>query len=144
LSRCKIYVIHGDPIPLARARLSRGKFYDSQKHLKLLWGLTTSKQHGNDSLFEGPIELDVIFYMPIAKNLSLKKKALLFDQWYISRPDASNLTKFVEDAIESIVYKDDCIIVKLNVEKVYDDGKGPRTEFILKELDKKRNHRDLI
>jgi len=142
--RCKFYVIHGDPIALARARLSRGRFYDSQKHLKLIWGIAVSKQHNYEHFFEGPVFMDVIFYMPIAKNISLKRKTALYDQWFISRPDNTNLTKFVEDAIETIAYKDDCIIVKHSIEKVYDDGNGPRTEFILQEIHGFREHRDLI
>lgn len=141
--RVKFYVIPGDPIPLARARLSRGQFYDSQKHWKVSWGIYVAQQHGSEPHFSGPIEMDVVFYMPIPKNLTDKKKKLLYDQWYIYRPDSTNLTKFIEDAIQAITYKDDCIIVKLNVEKVYEDGNGPRTEFILKELEPNRQHRDL-
>lgn len=142
--RCKYYVIHGDPVALARARISKGRFYDSQKHLKLIWGLSVAKQHCDEPFFNAPVFMDVIFYMPIAKNLSLKKKQNLYDQWFISRPDNTNLAKFVEDAIETITYKDDCIIVKHSIEKVYDDGNGPRTEFILKELVGRRNHRELL
>jgi len=140
----RVYVVKGDPVALARARVSRGRFYDSQKHLKLIWGVELEKQHNGQPFFIGPIFMDVIFYMPIAQNLSEKRRQLLYDQWHLSRPDSDNLLKFICDVATSICYKDDCIIAKYNVEKVYDDGRGPRTEFILSELSQKRTHRELI
>lgn len=141
-SKSRFYVIHGDPIALARSRYSRGRFYDSQKHLKLIWGIDIARQHDNNPMFQGPVGMDVIFYLPIPKS-SIKKTETLKDQWHIFKPDSSNLLKFVEDAVTAIVFKDDCILVKQNIEKVYDDGNGPRTEFVFYEINSRREHRDL-
>lgn len=138
MTRLKHYVIYGDPVPLARARLSRGRVYDAQKHLKLVWGLELGKLHNNEPFFKAPVFMDVIFYMPIAKNLSQRKREQIYGQWHSQRPDASNLLKFIEDIATTICYQDDCIIVKQNVEKVYDDGLGPRTEFMFQELQKRK------
>ena len=137
----KHYIIQGDPIALARARCKSGRFYDSQKNTKLVWGIKLKNEHNDDYKFEGPIFLDVIFYMPIPKT---KKKLSLADQWHIIKPDADNLLKFICDVATNICYNDDCIIAKQSIEKVYDDGKGPRTEFIFGELKGRRAHRELI
>lgn len=143
MSRTKHYVILGDPIVLARARYGRGKFYDSQKNSKLVWGIGLKNQHDETPFFTGPLLMDVIFYMPIPATLSAKKKLATQNQWHFLRPDSSNLVKFVEDVATTICYKDDCIIAKHSIEKVYDDGQGPRTEFILSELKERREARIL-
>lgn len=137
----KIYVIKGEPVALARARVAHYRVYDSQKQLKLLWGLELKKQHGDNNVLEGPIFLDIIFYMPIPGSFSQKKRQQTFNQWHIFKPDTDNLTKMVLDIAQEICYKDDCTISKIAVEKVYDDGNGPRTEFILTELKDKREAR---
>ena len=137
----KIYIIRGEPVALARARVAHHRVYDSQKQLKLLWGLELRKQHSNDPVLQGPIFLDVIFYMPIPGSYSNKKRVQLNNQWFIFKPDSSNLLKMIEDIAQEICYKDDCTISKISVEKVYDDGNGPRTEFILTELKEKREPR---
>ncbi len=140
--KSQVYVVHGNPLALARARCSRGKVYDSQKHNKLLWGLDLSRQFAGTELFKGPLGMDVIFYFPIPTTYSTLKKENTKSQWHIFRPDCDNLIKFVSDVATSICYEDDCIISKITSEKVYDDGKGPRTEFVLYSLDK-RTHREL-
>ncbi len=141
--KLKFYVVYGDPIALARSRYARGRFYDAQKHIKLTWGIDISRQHDNEPMFSGPIGMDVIFYMPIAKSTPKTRAESIKDQWHIFKPDSSNLLKFVEDAATEICFKDDCIIVKQTIEKVYDDGKGPRTEFTFYEIKGLRKHREL-
>lgn len=141
--RFKHYVVYGDPVALARARQTRGRFYDAQKHTKLFWGIDIKRQHNEEVFFKGPLFMDVIFYLPLPQTASAKKLDLIRGQWHIYKPDTSNLLKFVEDVATSICFEDDCIISKECIEKVYDDGKGPRTEFIFSELGK-REPRELI
>jgi Holliday junction resolvase RusA-like endonuclease len=144
ISRYKHYVIKGDPVALARVRFSRvGGIYDSQKHIKVVWGIDLQRQHNEEPFFSGPLFMDVIFYFPIPKNCSRKRAKELAGQYHISKPDSSNLLKFVEDVATKILYNDDCIIAYHCVEKLYDDGNGPRTEFVLRELVNKRPKREL-
>lgn len=140
----KHYIVYGDPIALARARVTRGRVYDAQKHIKLVWGLDLVKQHNSEPFLSGPLFLDIIFYLPLPKSASKKKLESMQGQWHIYKPDSSNLLKFVEDVATTICYNDDCIIAKQSIEKIYDDGNGPRTEFILSELKNKRESRRLI
>lgn len=48
------------------------------------------------------------------------------------RPDLDNLTKFVQDALNKIYYKDDALICQLTAYKLYSER--PRTEITLKTL----------
>jgi len=130
------YVIQGDPIAWKRARLGNScRFYDPQKHEKLCWGLSLSNQHNNQPLFEGPIELNIIFFMPIAKT-SHKRTLTLYRTPHFIRPDLDNLVKFIKDvASNGVLYKDDCIVTSIHCQKVYADEQGPRTELIITELD---------
>lgn len=138
--RSKKYVIMGNPIALARARHSRatGHVYDSQRHIKLVWGIDLARIHDDEPYFIGPIQMDVVFYLPIPTSYSQKRKDKVRGQYHFIKPDTSNLLKFVEDVCTKICYHDDCIISKFFMEKVYDDGKGPRTEFTFTELLKPR------
>jgi Holliday junction resolvase RusA-like endonuclease len=133
--RSKSYVVYGNPIPLARCRYSGVRVYDSQKNLKLIWGIGLQKQHNDEEMFIGPLQLELFFYFPIAKKgVSHNKIQSLKSTWHFKRPDLSNLLKFVEDVATGIIYEDDCIISEVLVKKFYDDGNGPRTEFTIREL----------
>lgn len=123
------YVIPGNPIALMRARHGNGRVWDSQKQLKVCYGIELSSQHGTKRMYGGALLLDVVFYMEIMAKRSIDK----FDgRYHVFKPDLSNLIKFVEDAATNILYNDDCTIVKINAKKIYD--KNPRTEFSIIEL----------
>lgn len=126
------YVVEGDPIPLARPRHGRGRTWDAQSKFKHDVALQIMAQHGSKPMFQGPVEIDVTFYMPIAASKSQKQQRLLEDHMHIARPDLSNLIKFIEDVATSIIYSDDCIICCIVATKRY--SSKPRTEFIIKEL----------
>ncbi len=128
----KVYVIPGDPIALARARHGQRKVYDSQKHLKLVAGLSLVEQHKGLEMFAGALHLDVSFFMGLPSNMSAVKRKALIHTNHIYRPDLSNLLKFIEDAATGILYHDDCLIASISCKKLYDEN--PRTEFTLKQL----------
>ena len=124
------YIIKGDPIALARARHYNRRVYDSQKNEKLVLGITLRNQHAERPQFIGPLQLDITFFMPIAKSRA-KQRATLLDSYHFYTPDLSNLIKFVEDLATSILYPDDCLIAKIIAKKIYGD---PRTEFTITKL----------
>jgi Holliday junction resolvase RusA-like endonuclease len=128
----ELYIIPGDPTPLARARFTRDRVFDSQKHAKFAWGILLRNQHDESPFFCGPLGMDIVFFMPIAASSSSKKKASLMDKFHISKPDISNLLKFLEDCAQGILYNDDCIISQISCKKIYSDN--PRTEFKVFEL----------
>jgi Holliday junction resolvase RusA-like endonuclease len=124
------YVIKGDPIPLARARHGKHGVWDSQKSEKLIAGISLRNQHGNKPLLTGPLRMNVVFYLPLSKTMA--KKLKMPYSYHYFKPDISNMLKFIEDIATGIIYKDDCLIAKVTMKKVYDSE--PRTEFSVKEL----------
>lgn len=119
----KTYVLLGDPVPLARARLGKYKVYDAQKNAKLVIGITLANQHNDKPLITGPIHLEIVFFMYTSKP---KSKTLL-GKAHPCKPDLSNLIKLYEDIATSVLYKDDAQIASISARKVYSDN--PRTEL---------------
>ncbi len=126
------YILKGDPSPLLRSKpnYSKRRMYDSQKQQKLVAGISLASQHNNRPHFEGPVSLEVTFYMPIPQTRMHEKEALMGTYHFI-KPDITNLLKFIEDAAHTILYKDDCIIAKIIAKKIYGE---PRTEFTITSL----------
>lgn len=134
-----IYVISGNPMPLARARISGRRMYDSQYQEKILHSIYLSNQHGDKPLYLGPLHLDVTFYLKMPK-LSERKSLERNNMYHFYKPDLSNLIKLVEDVANEIIYKDDAQICCITSRKVYHEI--PRTEFSiipLKKEDKYEN-----
>lgn len=133
-----IYTIHGDPIALARAVIG-GRFkkhlYNSQLNAQLITGITLKNQHGDLPTFDGPLKLQVIYYIQIPPRNGRKKQPL---DYHESPPDNSNLVKFLEDVCQKAgIIKNDCRIAWLDSVKVWDYN--PRLEFTLVELPRKHN-----
>lgn len=129
------YIIPGCPLPLSRARMGRGRMWDSQKQEKFSFAIHLTNQHENRSLYHGPLHLDISFFMPIPKFVAKKRKYITQSgNYHIGIPDLSNLIKFVEDAATGILFADDSIIASLCVSKKYDTN--ARTEFTVRELRK--------
>lgn len=127
-----IYVIHGNPIALARPRFSQSRVFDSQKAEKLVASLTLARQHGDLPPFEDPIHIDMTFFMAIPKSMS-KRKPPIDNKPHVFTPDLDNLIKFCGDVgTNAGIWNDDRIISSIAAKKLYD--KDPRIEFIVKVL----------
>jgi Holliday junction resolvase RusA-like endonuclease len=135
-----MYIIPGDPVPLARARIGHGakRMYDSQKELKMHAGIIVNSQHKSDTFLEGPLHLDVTFFMRIPRKIHTKRNLERTHTYHYCRPDLSNLIKFVEDAVQSILFHDDAQICCITARKIY--HQEPRTEFTLKQLHKNEKY----
>lgn len=127
------YIIEGEPIPLARPRMSKlhNKIYDSQKHEKMMLCIVLQSQHRNKPPLDGPLRLEITFFMPVPLSRQKEKKSLI-DTPHFYRCDLSNMIKFYEDiAQDSGILRDDCLIAELIAKKVYGE---PRTEFTITTL----------
>lgn len=71
-----VYTIPGIPVPLLRAKpaFSIRTVYNSQKTNQLIARVNLQEQHKDRPLFEGPIHIDITFYMPITKSTVNQKK----------------------------------------------------------------------
>lgn len=129
----KLYVIYGDPIPLARARFGNRRVFDCQKTEKLVSALDLKRQHADTPIFEGPLHLDVTFFMYMPKSMNGKNKAKFINKPHFKKPDLDNLIKFINDICTNAeLWKDDSTVVSISAKKIYSET--ARTEFTIKEI----------
>lgn len=132
MKKQKVYILTGDPIPLARARHGQRRVYDSQKPVKLIAGISLRNQHEGLPLFTQPLRLDAHFYFKIPMRLSGAKKDKLEGTPYASRPDLDNCIKFILDVSNMVLFEDDACVTCIIAHKLY--GAEPRVEFTLTPL----------
>ena len=94
---------------------------------------------------EGPAEIFIDLYFNVAKSMSLKKKreileggeGKILDKPYpipcTIKVDADNVCKSVCDALNGVVFKDDCQLVMICVEKNWCWPGDERTEIVVNE-----------
>ncbi len=141
--------IPGDPIPKARARVTKKGFaYDPQweqkkrvskyleQELREFYEKSENRIEGHNLAHGEAFEVDWYFYLPIPRSFSLSKKNAC--KWglieHTLKPDRSNLEKFYEDCANGILWKDDSQIVKGKIEKKYCENDNPRTEIHMKTI----------
>lgn len=129
--------IPGIPIAKKRPRFARkGKFvmtYNPQETEEGRFLFEVQKQW-NQVPIESPLRVKCYFGMPIPKGTSGKKfEAMIKHEIrHTKRPDISNLVKFVEDCLNSVVWKDDSQIVYLAGEKFYSEE--PKTVIMIEQV----------
>jgi Holliday junction resolvase RusA-like endonuclease len=137
-----IYIIEGDPVPLARVRAAYHSrhMYDSQKDLKIHRLIELQNMHQDAPPLAGPLHLDITFYLKMPK-LSPRKRKEKNHSYHQYRPDLSNLIKFVEDIAQHLIFDNDSQIAQITSRKVYHEK--PRTEFQVTQIDpKKKYHKE--
>ena len=78
---------------------------------------------------DDPLSVLFTLHMPIPSSMSQKKQAELVGKPHSKKPDASNIVKAVEDALNGIVWNDDSQISLLTANKVY--STDPRVEVMV-------------
>jgi Holliday junction resolvase RusA-like endonuclease len=126
------YTISGPPIPLKRPRFGLGHVFDSQKREKYGAGLQLKSQHEYVLPFDGPLKLEVTFFMPMPKRLAKKNHVDGSAPHYI-KPDIDNLLKFLLDAANNVIIKDDSLVSCVVANKIY--SLCPRTELTITRLE---------
>ena len=150
-------ILNIEPKPQTRPRFS--KFGTYEDHKMKSWRRQCSQlieQEYDGQFFDGPISVDVVFYMKAPLNLSKKptpkaraktwdtfKKFMSEMLWHAKTPDVDNLVKALFDSIskagynkvdkKGIVWTDDSIVCDLRARKKY--SPNPRIEFEIKELE---------
>jgi Holliday junction resolvase RusA-like endonuclease len=81
---------------------------------------------GSRPPLSGALSVSMRFRMPIPKSATKALKAAMAagEVAHISKPDASNLVKAAEDALNGVMFHDDSQVVRLFVSKVYSDQPG--------------------
>lgn len=124
-----IFEINQPPRPQKQTQFTfrKGKAgaFDPSKHERTLlqWQI---RPYAPKQPFEGPIQLDLTFYLPIPKSSGIKTKQMISGIILpVKRPDIDNLSYLVVNAMKGIIYEDDSQIVDLNLHKRY--GENPKT-----------------
>lgn len=141
-----IYIeVHGNPKPKKRPRFKRiGKgvrTYNPSHDDEELFMMEVYNQLGTIEPMLGPIHMDVTFVMKRPKSHfgtgrnedKLKETAPRF---HIVKPDKDNLEKFVMDALDGYLWKDDAQVTRGETWKRYaSEGEATRTIIIIYEVE---------
>ena len=126
------FKVDGDPVGKQRARYAkRGNFVqtytpDKTRNYESSIKEAAIQAMGSNEILETPVNLYLYIRAPIPKSLPKKRleACLNGSEKPIKKPDASNVLKSVEDAMNGVVYKDDSQIVNIHVTKVYSSVPG--------------------
>lgn len=126
------FAVDTDPVGKQRARHRfTGKFVQTYTPTKTRTYETlirdeAIKAMGSTDPLETPVKLVLYIRAPIPKSTPKKLLQGFVDGLVrpTKKPDASNVLKSVEDAMNGVVYKDDCQIVDIHVRKVYSTTPG--------------------
>ena len=126
------FKVDADPVGKQRARYAkRGNFVqtytpDKTRNYESLIKEAAIEAMGSSEPLETPVTLYLYIRAPIPKSLPKKRMEACLNglEKPIKKPDASNVLKSVEDAMNGVVYKDDSQIVNIHVSKVYSSQSG--------------------
>ena len=126
------FKVDGDPVGKQRARYAkRGNYVqtytpDKTRNYEALIKEAAIQAMGSNEILETPVNLYLYIRAPIPKSLPKKRleACLNGSEKPIKKPDASNVLKSVEDAMNGVIYKDDSQIVNIHVTKVYSSVPG--------------------
>ena len=133
------FEIPGSPIGQGRPKFStingHAVAYDPEKsrnykaYVKML-AVQAMKDNGFN-MIEGPcaVIINAFFEVPKSKSKKFREAALLDQERPTKKPDADNIVKAIQDALNGLAYKDDAYIVHLACQKFYSDN--PRVEVFV-------------
>lgn len=138
------FEFEGNPIPWARPGIIRTRktniVYDRQRREKdmVQWQLRAKYREEPLSV---PIRANIIFRMPIPKSTpaAVRREMLNGSFHHSKKPDIDNLEKFLFDAMNGIVFKDDSQIYAVHKKKIYSEHPGTYIELI---PESKNNHEE--
>ncbi len=130
--------IPGTPVAKGRPRIGKYGTYTPKKTamFESYAGYCWAAEYGHLKPIESPLDVSIVFYMPIPKSITKKAKEAIEQgkTKHIKKPDLDNMAKAVLDALNGLAYKDDSQIVSLTLYKTYSEQ--PRTEVKIMEVTK--------
>ena len=93
-----LYTIPGCPTAWTRVRYNKAqsRFFDGQKQLKLIIGISIRSCHENTPALKGPLHLETNFFFPWAGAPSK------MPTWVNKAPDLDNLNKLIIDVCTDV------------------------------------------
>lgn len=93
-----------------------------QRSEQTLIGLLASRAMEGRTMLTGAIDVRVGAFFDVPKSWSkAKRAAALRGQPHKSKPDADNICKLLKDALNNVVWVDDCQVSDLAIRKRYSD-----------------------
>ena len=89
----------------------------TDKNWKQLVAAAARDAWGNRPVYQGPVEMSLMFYFIRPKSVSAAKRPQ-----HTIRPDLDNLWKSVKDSLTGLVWKDDSQVIRGMVRKDYWNG----------------------
>ena len=117
-------VMMGEPVPFARTRINHagGHFTPAkQRNAASVLKLLAQQEMNGSPLFDEPLRMDLRAELAIPASWRAKKRAraVIGDIRPGGRPDIDNLYKLAADALQSVVFRNDSLIVEASLRKVY-------------------------
>lgn len=116
------FTIDGKAVGSARPRFGHHIYIPTKtKDYQKLIAALARQALGTGGLFPGAVEVKILMQMQPAKSMPKKNLllALAGKIFPLKKPDVDNVTKSVLDAMNKIVYEDDCQVCRLVFDKVY-------------------------
>ena len=121
-------ILNIEPTPAPRPRVTRkGTTYYPKKYADFKNEFARQIGEFEIDIIEGPVRMELYFYMPIPKSTPKKQKPNMEETFHIKRPDADNLIKSVLDGLNGILYIDDGQVCRIETFKLYSEE--PRIEI---------------
>lgn len=115
------FEILGKPIGKARPRVSRWGTYTPEKTVNYenFIKLCFIEKYKNFIPLETNLKIYIKAIFEVPQSYSNKKKKELLGKPHNKKPDIDNVSKSILDALNKIAFKDDNLVTKLEVEKIY-------------------------
>ena len=130
-----IFKIDGEPVAKGRPRfVVRGKFVQTYTPAKTKGAekaiIAQLKKQYKKAPLNGPCNVTMRFAFSIPKSYSKKKREEIekANMAHTIKPDCDNICKLVSDAMNGLIYEDDCLVNELHIYKSYTFGE-PYTEI---------------
>jgi Holliday junction resolvase RusA-like endonuclease len=115
-----LFEIHTKPVPQKQTKWCKNWAYDPSKadRQTVIW---QASHYAPETPLLGPVEMDVMFYMPVPKSCSKSERNGMLNGliYPIKRPDVDNMGYLISNALNELFYKDDSQIVDLHLHKRY-------------------------
>tara|TARA_R110000822_G_scaffold106604_1_gene234804 strand:+ start:116 stop:544 length:429 start_codon:yes stop_codon:yes gene_type:complete len=126
------FKVDATPVPKGRARyVRRGNHIstytpEKTRTYEALIKDSAIEAMGASEALQTPVSLYLYIRVPIPASATKKRLQAIAsgEEKPTKKPDASNILKSVEDAMNSVVYKDDSQIVNIHITKVYSSVPG--------------------
>jgi len=132
-----VYEIKGIPTPWQTHSGYGKRSYSKHTPKKTAAQWELRKQNYGRPIIKGAVRVDFFFEMPVPQSMPKKilKRILEGEKVYCpKRPDATNLRKFIEDALSGTVLCDDNLVVSGETQKYYARGE-PKTVIFVQEIE---------